>query len=532
MLLPLLPVPCLPRHIKASMDCERATAVVTWDFSPGAMSYVATATATSGHVATCDTTHTNCEMSSLACGERYFVSVLARGETCNSTSKMPRQLMTEPCMPLHVSIQYNPPVGQVYWDTSMGASYYITEAVTSDGFQTSCTTTDNYCALHNMACGREYNITVLSSNQACEDIVTSDPVSQTTEPCPPKHVQARVDCRTNLGHVSWEESDGAVAYLAILDGRDGDSTFCYTTTTSCTLDTLHCGTVYYTRVQSIGETYNSSDSAAYSLLTAPCVPDMWEAQVNCKNDTVLASWNYSIGVESYVLTARGIDGHSTSCITRETYCTLVGLTCGNAYTLSLAVSTHQCSLMSPTEFTLQTKPCPPPHVSVELQCNSRTASVSWRESEGVELYTASAVDSAGMYAEDCNTTGTTCLFANLECGETYTFTVRAYSGECRSQAGETIHRNTEPCQPINVTAQGSCENDTAVLQWAETKGASIYVVSALGDLGYVVDLRTPNTSIPAELPCGQTYNLSVVAWDDYCDSPRSSVLQYRTGPLG
>ncbi|XP_048832460.1 uncharacterized protein LOC125708743 isoform X2 [Brienomyrus brachyistius] len=523
-------VPCLPRHIKASMDCERTTAVVTWDFSPGAMSYVATATATSGHVATCDTTHTNCEMSSLACGERYLVSVLARGETCNSTSKMPRQLMTEPCMPLHVSIQYNPPVGQVYWDTSMGASYYITEAETSDGLQTSCTTTDNYCALYNMACGREYNITVISSNQACEDIVASDPISQTTEPCPPKNVQARVDCRTNIGHVSWEESDGAVGYLAILDGRDGDSAFCYTTTTSCTLDTLHCGTIYYTRVQSIGEAYNSSDSTTYSLLTAPCVPDMWEAQVNCENDTVLASWNYSSGVESYILTARGIDGHSTSCITRETSCALVGLTCGNAYTLRLAVSTHQCSLMSPTEFTLQTKPCPPAHVSVELQCGSRTATVSWRESEGVELYTASAVASAGMYAEDRNTTDTSCLFANLECGETYTFTVRAYSGECQGQASKTIDRNTEPCQPTNVTAQGSCENDTVVLQWAETKGASIYVVSALGDLGYVVDLKTPNTSIPAELPCGQTYNLSVVAWDDYCDSLRSSVLQYRTVP--
>lgn len=79
-----------------------------------------------------------------------------------------------------------------------------------------------------------------------------------------------MDCRTNLGHVSWEESDGAVAYLAILDGRDGDSAFCYTTTPSCTLDTLHCGTVYYTRVQSIGETYNSSDSATYSLLTGQC----------------------------------------------------------------------------------------------------------------------------------------------------------------------------------------------------------------------------------------------------------------------
>lgn len=106
MLLPLLPVPCLPRHIKASMDCERATAVVTWDFSPGAMSYVATATTTSGHVATCDTTHTNCEMSSLACGERYFVSVLARGETCNSTSKMPRQLMTgKPALTKHAILQ-------------------------------------------------------------------------------------------------------------------------------------------------------------------------------------------------------------------------------------------------------------------------------------------------------------------------------------------------------------------------------------------------------------------------------------------
>lgn len=76
------------------MDCSAQTAFVSWFFSAGALSYIATMKTDSGHTVTCSTNHTNCVMSDLACGEHYSVSVLAQGETCSSISHMAGTLET------------------------------------------------------------------------------------------------------------------------------------------------------------------------------------------------------------------------------------------------------------------------------------------------------------------------------------------------------------------------------------------------------------------------------------------------------
>lgn len=80
--------------IGAVVDCEADSAVVSWQPSTGAVSYITELTAASGHVACCATNHTNCELSSVQCGAEYNVTVKAVGGSCNSTAQMAGYLAT------------------------------------------------------------------------------------------------------------------------------------------------------------------------------------------------------------------------------------------------------------------------------------------------------------------------------------------------------------------------------------------------------------------------------------------------------
>lgn len=76
------------------IDCEADSAVVSWQPSAGAVSYIGELTAASGHITGCATNHTNCELSSVQCGEEYNVTVKAVGGTCNSTAQLGGYLLT------------------------------------------------------------------------------------------------------------------------------------------------------------------------------------------------------------------------------------------------------------------------------------------------------------------------------------------------------------------------------------------------------------------------------------------------------
>lgn len=87
-------VPCNAINIRAYMDCENRTAVVSWWPSDGAFSYIAMASTKSGHNVTCETNMTYCDLTELLCGQSYSVSVKAIGKTCSSIAKMTGQLVT------------------------------------------------------------------------------------------------------------------------------------------------------------------------------------------------------------------------------------------------------------------------------------------------------------------------------------------------------------------------------------------------------------------------------------------------------
>lgn len=87
-------------------------------------------------------------------------------------------------------------------------------------------------------------------------------------------------------------------------------------------------------------------------------------------------------------------------------------------------------------------PCPPRHVAVDLQCGSRTAVLSWEVRSDVDLYAASAIKESGGEVHECNSTGSTCQFSSLDCGQTYNFTVTAHSQDCYSQASSAVFIQT------------------------------------------------------------------------------------------
>nr|XP_015211037.1 PREDICTED: uncharacterized protein LOC102685057 [Lepisosteus oculatus] len=521
--------PCQPRDIEAFVDCYTKTAILSWNYGAGAIAYTASALTNDGLGASCNTNNTNCEISDLQCGEEYLVSVFAQDETCNSSAVLTDYLKTEPCVPQNISVRYTMSIAQLVWDPCRGALSYTAEALTSQGHQLTCNTDDTNCALAGFLCSQIYNITVTAHNEACNDTVTSEIQQLETEHCPPSAVVASVHCQTGVVSASWEESDGAEIYIATFDGRNGDSQTCQSTGTTCNVSNLQCGSIYYVSVKALSTNRNTSLSTVINVATEPCVPDHVETNVDCGTNTAWVSWMYTYGAESYLATAEGADGHVASCNTNDNTCNITDLNCGQIYNLTLTAINEQCQNKTPTVFSFSTRPCAPLRVNAELECGSDTALVFWEEREGIELYYATATSSTG-HTESCNSTSTSCNIANLQCGETYYFTVTANTEQCESELSSTIEIKAAPCRPENVFAQGSCDSEDVTVAWDESEGALSYIITVTGDLGLITAFNTTETTIEFELNCGQTYNITVVGQDDRCDSISSFPAEFISAP--
>ncbi|XP_054888996.1 serine-rich adhesin for platelets-like [Poeciliopsis prolifica] len=527
--------PCQPHSIKAFMDCQTHSATVSWQPSAGAVSYATMLTSSSGHTSSCSTNTTSSKPSFLQCGEKYNITIKAIGEACNSTAHMAGQFVTEPCTPVNLSVHLNGSDAQVSWSTARGSSSYSVLAVTEQGVtaacnSTACNSTASQCSFTGLQCSQIYNVTVQTRNSACNSTVTSAPHRLVTAPCPPTNVQANMSCEQLRATVSWQQSNLAVGYVAYLNNQNGHSTSCLSTNTFCSVSGLMCDTVYRVWVKALGEQYNSSDSSVLYFTSAPCLPSQVAAEVSCKSGTdAIVSWNASQPTNiSVVASVAGT--LQTLCTTPHGSCNVSGLSCGDTYKLSLIATNEQCSLTAQTHVNVTTRPCTPQRVSVSLQCGFHSALVSWEEKPDVELHTASAVKSSGGELKMCNSSGSSCSFSGLDCGEMYNFTVAAYSKGCWSRSSSPILIHTEPCQPVNVSAQMLCESDEVRLSWDQPGSPAQYSVTAKGSLGFTGAYNTTHRLLSATLPCGQHYNLTVQAQSSDCDGMPSRPFYFRTGP--
>lgn len=83
-MLHLFPAPCDPTNVAAVLHCLSGIVNVSWGASAGASYYTVLADC-NGHVDSCESTSTWCELTQLQCGKDYTVTVLAGDGNCNSS---------------------------------------------------------------------------------------------------------------------------------------------------------------------------------------------------------------------------------------------------------------------------------------------------------------------------------------------------------------------------------------------------------------------------------------------------------------
>ena len=79
------------------LDCFTNSALLDWSFAEGALRYTATARSAGGHVSTCGSNHTNCELRGLQCGRTYDVVTVASDDECSSPASASLQVDSREC---------------------------------------------------------------------------------------------------------------------------------------------------------------------------------------------------------------------------------------------------------------------------------------------------------------------------------------------------------------------------------------------------------------------------------------------------
>ena len=94
------------------------------------------------------------------------------------------------------------------------------------------------------------------------------------------------------------------------------------------------------------------------------------------------------------------------------------------------------SVCPPSRLSAQTVPCESRSIVALMDCQSRTAMLSWSITEGAVSYAAVATTASG-HAVRCETNHTNCELGGLFCGQSYSVTVRAHGETCNSLATMT-----------------------------------------------------------------------------------------------
>uniref|UniRef100_A0A3B4CMI2 Fibronectin type-III domain-containing protein n=1 Tax=Pygocentrus nattereri TaxID=42514 RepID=A0A3B4CMI2_PYGNA len=527
----VITAPCSPSMVNAYYDCRNNTALIGWNNNNASTLFVALLEG-DGYSDTCSTTGTNCSITGLRCGRAYNVTVKAVSSNCNSSYSQPTGIQTVPCATQNVSAswQCSNSSAVVVWAPTAGVSLYSVTALGRDGDVKQCNSTTSTCQLSQMHCGQIYNITVTPYTNNCSG-VRSTAVSFSTGPCAPSNLSVVLQCQGNQGIASWLPAVWADSYVATATALDGHTHTCASNTTSCSFTELHCGETYSVTVVTLISGCPSDPSVAVAIRTVPCVPVNVSASVDCSTNTGNISWGSATGAVVYNTKLVAGNGRVAFCSTSGTSC-VVMLECGQNYSAVVVASTDVCNSSQSSSLQFRSAPCAPTGLNVTATCNSNTTSVAWNPSSGiVAYYVASAEPSSGLTLT-CNSSSTSCDISGLICGQTYNVSVTAYGGDCVGRKSLTYTLKTAPCAPQTVQFQLlTCQSGNLSVVWQPTSGALMYRAEAVTFPGHLLSCYSAYTSciIPA-LGCGQTYDISVVAVGDSCNSSSSAIRQASTAP--
>lgn len=79
--------------------------------------------------------------------------------------------------------------------------------------------------------------------------------------------EGRLDCVSNSVWVSWNPSQGAASYFVHAEAADGHNSNCTTSSSTCSVPDLKCGTQYTFNVIGVNQHCSSNHSTTFQIET-------------------------------------------------------------------------------------------------------------------------------------------------------------------------------------------------------------------------------------------------------------------------
>uniref|UniRef100_A0A8C4IPM8 Fibronectin type-III domain-containing protein n=1 Tax=Dicentrarchus labrax TaxID=13489 RepID=A0A8C4IPM8_DICLA len=437
-------------NVTTNLLCGTSDMTVSWIPNALPFNYSVIAVPLAGNISsvTCKTSHANCSLSGLQCGQTYNVSVKASSGSCSGPYSHPQivqtgcvyiflyerdvfslPLPTGPCDPVNVTSIYQcgSDKATVSWEAAAGAVAYTVHAQEgSSQHYSSCRSNTTSCQLNQLQCGKVYNLTVMAEDATCNS--TGD-ISTTlmTAPCSPSVQNSTLICGTNSSSLSWMAMADATGYIVNATATNGHTVSCSSAAATCILTDLLCSETYMTTVTAQGSQCDSAPSSSTNITTSPCAPANISKQYVCGTSTAVFSWTDPLGRLSFLAQVAG-EGYQDSCQTTNTSCAFQSLPCGLGLNVTVEAQGAQCNSIPSVSESLETGNTSTSVLAI-LVCLNHSALVSWVGSPSAIGFNVTLTGQDG-HTHHCQTNTTSCQLPDIHCGETYDIVVTPYSETC------------------------------------------------------------------------------------------------------
>ncbi|XP_069497963.1 fibronectin type III domain-containing protein 7-like [Ambystoma mexicanum] len=397
---------------------------------------------------------------------------------------------------------------QVQWDPVDGAVSYSVSIMRSDGLgnRTTVNSTVSPLTVTGLDPGTPYTITVHAwdANGNAGDIIT---LNQVTRPDAPAAGQINIDISNLDATFSWNNTAGTTEYVLMLSSGPAEPELnCTSSSSSCTITALQCGTLYSVSIAAVNDAGSTVSSSGESLLTVPCAPG--GITISEENPgSLFVTWSAGQLNEYYVVFVKSDDGLEVNCNTSATQCSFPS-ECGFTYFISVFAYNRagQSALGDVLNYT--TAPCCPGDVS-PVYISSDTLEIVWSPVRGAEIYETKAVSGSSVIL--CNDTSTVCALSALQCDTTYNVTVYSFSELRGSNTScPSNYVTTAPCSPeiLNIT---TIDTSTFDVYWESGNKDVTYIATAGSHSGSWNCTSAGTSCSLTGLPCGCVFLVHVVA---------------------
>ncbi|XP_044883215.1 fibronectin type III domain-containing protein 7 isoform X3 [Mauremys mutica] len=557
---------------------------VEWAAVPGATSYLLTAQDGESSIETI-VINSPGTVTGLKANTLYKItirSINAGGRSLPSPSKKAKTVLAAPVLSVS-SPSYDSIV--VSWGAVYMAVGFSVSIMRSDGLGSMMkeNTTHTSLVFTSLDPGTLYTIKAHAWN--INGIPGDDfTLNQITSPHAPSDVQVAFDSGTLRAIVSWIPTEGTLNY-SVTASSGASKLNCSTSSTSCPLSSLQCGSEYSVYVVASNGAGSSKPTDAVSLKTVPCAP----GSITIEEDNpgkLSVSWsNVDLG-DYYVVFVKSDDGLEVHCNTSHTQCHFQS-DCGFTYFISVFaynkagqsplgdIFNYTTSPCCPSDFYpvfvssdtveivwspvrgaeieirgtntscvskyVATAPCSPEIKNIS-QDDLSIISVHWQANNDDAIYTVTARGEVGLW--HCTSSGNSCSITGLPCGSVFSISAVAITTAGQSLPSYNVPLETAPCCPNDLTVTQVMQSITNI-SWSFGAGAKTYITILESPKGPAKCHTLQNHCLLGCITCGTNYTVSLkvisetglasdCTYQDYSSSAccPSGVKLYRLGNNG